>query len=86
MLSKLPGGQDALIAAYDAIEKTVHDVDAYVRVGNFLYWCIWFFLCHPIVPSVSGVDSMWTAKVIMIVSSLAIFWLAFLVICKTWLS
>jgi len=32
MLSKLPSGQDALVAAYEAIEKTVHDVDAYVRV------------------------------------------------------
>ena len=42
MLSKLPSGQDALISAYDAIEKTVHDVDAYVRVGYFLYWCISF--------------------------------------------
>ena len=33
MLSKLPSGQDALCSAYEAIEKTVHDVDAYVRVS-----------------------------------------------------
>jgi len=33
MRSKLPSGQDALLSAYEAIEKTVHDVDDYVRVG-----------------------------------------------------
>jgi len=33
LLSKLPSGQDALCAAYEAIEKTVHDVDTYVRVS-----------------------------------------------------
>ena len=36
MLSKLPSGQDALFSAYEAIEKTVHDVDAYIRVGYTL--------------------------------------------------
>ena len=57
-MSELPGVQDALIAAQKAIKKIVHDVAAYVQVGYFLYWCIRFFLCHPIVPSISGVDSM----------------------------
>jgi len=41
MLSKLPSGQDALCSAYEAIEKTVHDVDAYVRVR---YICVIWLL------------------------------------------
>ena len=35
MLSKLPGGQDALHAAYESIEKIFCDVDAYVKASFF---------------------------------------------------
>jgi len=44
MLSKLPSGQDALLSAYEAIEKTVHDVDAYVRVRTFLCHLLALFI------------------------------------------
>ena len=40
MLSKLPSGQDVLRSADAAIEKTVHDVDAYVRVSYICVICL----------------------------------------------
>ena len=40
MLSKLPSGQDAECSAYEAIEKTVHDVDAYVQVSYICVICL----------------------------------------------
>lgn len=38
LLTKLPGGQDALHGAYEMIEKIVRDVDGYVRVSSFDFW------------------------------------------------
>ena len=57
LLSKLPNGSDALIAAYEAIEKTVHEVDDYVRVGYmwfallFLNLSFLFLLCMELMMS-----------------------------------
>jgi len=57
MLSKLPSGQDALLSAYEAIEKTVHDVDAYVRVGFFVI-CTFVFVIHHLFLLFYGTDNV----------------------------
>jgi len=43
ILSKLPNGPDALMSAYEAIEKTVHDVDDYVGVCYLFVWFLQLF-------------------------------------------